>query len=183
MVSKIAGIALRAFQFLFGVVVLGLSISLIKNSPLVDGPNSKHAYAAFVGAITTVTAIMGVLSLWFPAVGGIISMVFDGFIILVNLVGGLIIAITIGNIKCSSHRNSRSTFVNFSKLVSNSLIGCSLTSSDACTAWDRKSDDDVIHMLVGRCQMNQADAAFQFLTVLVLLGSLVVTWMRMKNNK
>jgi hypothetical protein len=42
--------------------------------------------------------------------------------------------------------------------------------------------DAGIKMIVGRCKKNQADSAFMFLTVIVLLASITMTYLRMKKG-
>jgi hypothetical protein len=42
--------------------------------------------------------------------------------------------------------------------------------------------EDTVSAVSGRCKKNQADSAFMFLTVIVLLASITMTYLRMKKG-
>ena len=87
---------LRGLQALFGIIVLGLSITLIK------GHNPKHAVpsmsdvpkllplAAGIGGITLAGSLIGFLLSWTEFLRGYFEVAIDIVILLANLVGGVV---------------------------------------------------------------------------------------------
>jgi hypothetical protein len=87
--TTIVNWVLRAFQVLFGVVILGLSITLIRNHHLGTLP-SVLGYAAFLGGFTIVAALVGFAATWVSLLEGFIGMAIDGVATILNLAGGIV---------------------------------------------------------------------------------------------
>ncbi|KAF2110034.1 marvel domain-containing protein [Lophiotrema nucula] len=178
MALGIVNLALRGFQVIFAVIVLALSVDLIKKNPENKVP-AIHGYAAFVGAVSLVAAFIGIAAHFISFLEGIISSLVDGFIILVNIAGGIVVAYTIRGIKCSTASSTREEFENARKLAFNSLIGCKHPQDvKKCPGAYSGSRVDVI----GRCKENQADTAFLFLTAITCIGAVVITWLHVRNK-
>jgi zinc transporter ZupT len=80
---------LRAFQALFGIVILGLSVTLIRGHHWGSLPNSL-GYAAFVGGVTILAALVGVAATWVSFLEGIVGVAIDGLVALLNIAGGIV---------------------------------------------------------------------------------------------
>ena len=89
MLSSLFNFVLRGAQALFGIVVLGLSVTLIRGHHWGDLPASL-GYGAFVGGLSFVAALIGLAATWFDFLGGIVGLVIDGIVALVNLAGGVV---------------------------------------------------------------------------------------------
>ena len=81
---------LRGFQTLFAAVILGLSVSLVKGQWEGTKPPITLQYAAFVGGITLVAAVVGLASEWVTALQGKIGFIIDGVMTVVNLAGEVV---------------------------------------------------------------------------------------------
>jgi len=85
---------LRALQALFGIIVLGLSITLINghnptNSALPSVP-TLLPFAAAIGGVTLAGALVGFILAWTEFLRGYFEIILDIFILLANLVGGVV---------------------------------------------------------------------------------------------
>lgn len=90
MTSSIFNFVIRGFQILFASVVLGLSVGMVKGrGPGRDSPISLR-YTAFVGGVTFLTAIIGIAAEWVSVLQGMVGLIIDGIIILLNIAGGVV---------------------------------------------------------------------------------------------
>lgn len=89
MLSSIFNIVLRGAQALFGIVVMGLTITLIRNHHWGETPASL-IFGATIGALSFVAAIIGFAGIWIAFLGGMVSVTIDGIIALVNIIGGIV---------------------------------------------------------------------------------------------
>lgn len=89
MVSSILNVALRGVQALFGIIVLGLSVTLIRGHHWGSLP-AGLGYGAFVGGLSFVAAFIGLAATWFDFLGGMVGLVIDGVVALLNLAGGVV---------------------------------------------------------------------------------------------
>jgi hypothetical protein len=80
---------LRAFQALFGIVILGLSVTLIRGHHWGNLPNTL-GYAVFVGGVTILAALVGVAATWVSFLEGIVGVAIDGLVALLNIAGGIV---------------------------------------------------------------------------------------------
>jgi hypothetical protein len=88
-ITGLIGLGLRGFQFLFGVVILGLSVTLIRGHHWGSLPASL-GYAAFVGGLTIVAALIGIAGTWISFLEGIVGMALDGLVAILNIIGGIV---------------------------------------------------------------------------------------------
>lgn len=89
MVSSLINIVLRGAQALFGIIVLGLSITLIRGHHW-GGLPASLGYGAFVGGLSVLAALIGLAATWFDFLGGMIGLVIDAFVALINIAGGVV---------------------------------------------------------------------------------------------
>jgi hypothetical protein len=89
--NPIINYAIRGAQLLFGIIVLGLSVDLIRGHEkrLQDLP-ATLGFAAFVGGISILGALVGVAANWVEILQSIIGAGIDGVIALINLIGGVV---------------------------------------------------------------------------------------------
>jgi hypothetical protein len=88
-ITGLIGLGLRGLQFLFGVVILGLSITLIRGHHWGSLPASL-GYAAFVGGLTILGALIGIAGTFVSFLEGIVGMAFDGLVAILNIIGGIV---------------------------------------------------------------------------------------------
>jgi hypothetical protein len=81
--------ALRGLQALFGIVMLGLSVTLIRGHHWGDFP-SALGYAAFLGGISILAALIGLAATWISFLEGIVGAGIDGIVAILNLAGGIV---------------------------------------------------------------------------------------------
>lgn len=87
--SPLINWVLRGFQFLFGVVILGLCITLIRGHHWGELPASL-GYGAFVGCVTILAALVGIAAVWLEFLDGIISLAVDALTAILNLAGAVV---------------------------------------------------------------------------------------------
>lgn len=87
--AGIANFALRGFQFLFGIVVLGLSVTLIRGHHWGSTPASL-GFAAFVGGISILASLIGLAGTWVSFLEGVVGLAIDGVVALINIAGGVV---------------------------------------------------------------------------------------------
>ena len=85
---------LRALQALFGIIVLGLSITLINghnpsSSPVPTVP-TLLPFSAAIGGVTLAGALAGFVLAWTEFLRGYFEIILDIFTLLANLVGGVV---------------------------------------------------------------------------------------------
>lgn len=76
-------------QFLFAIVVLGLSVTLAKGQRYGSVP-AATGYAAFTGGAGILAALIGCAALFVDPLRGIISWAIDGLASLALLAGGIV---------------------------------------------------------------------------------------------
>lgn len=88
---------LRGLQMLFGIVVLGLSITLIKGQSkrwddgrTAPAPPTILPLAAAIGAVSLAAAIFSLVIAWTNLLREYIEMAVDVVVILLNIVGGVV---------------------------------------------------------------------------------------------
>ena len=88
-ISTLANWVCRAFQLLFGIVILGLSVTLIRGHHWGALP-ATLGYAAFLGGVTIIAALVGVAAVWITFLEGIVGMAIDVLAALLNIAGGIV---------------------------------------------------------------------------------------------
>ncbi|KAF2642984.1 hypothetical protein P280DRAFT_505236 [Massarina eburnea CBS 473.64] len=171
--STLVNFAVRAAQIAFAAVVTGLSISISQGHhwgglPFILG------YVSFVGCVTLLGAFAGLAATWVELLQGTIGMLVDAIILVFNLAGGVVLAIKINGVKCADDGNTDNAI----KLVTNGLFNGGWKGKESYYATQPDGDKTLLSL----CKKNQADAAFLFLTVVVLLVSLAMGFLRMKKG-
>jgi hypothetical protein len=88
-IHPIVDYVLRGFQALFGIVVLGLSVTLIQGIHWGNIPISL-GFVAFVGGFSVLMAVVSALMYWRDVLQGKIAVAIDAFVALLNVVGGIV---------------------------------------------------------------------------------------------
>ncbi|KAF2795697.1 hypothetical protein K505DRAFT_348446 [Melanomma pulvis-pyrius CBS 109.77] len=173
MPNAIITLALRGAQLLFSVVVLGLSVSLIRDHKYGSLP-VPLGYAAFVGGITVLGAFIGIASAWVELLQGIIGAGIDAFLLLINVAGGIIFAYKMRGTDCS--RTDPEYLVQ--KLNPINLLNGGCDTQDGITlCWWQIANPKKLN---SHCRESQADSVFMFLTVIILIACLTMTFLHQK---
>lgn len=88
-INPIINFAIRGFQGLFAIVILGLSVDLIRGHKIGDLP-ATLSFAAFAAGLSIVGVIIGVAATWVEILQGIIGAAIDGVVAVVNLAAGVV---------------------------------------------------------------------------------------------
>ncbi|KAF2270814.1 hypothetical protein CC78DRAFT_527811 [Lojkania enalia] len=172
----VVALSLRGFQVLFAIVVLGVTATLLKGQ-VYGAPPATLSFTAFAGAVSLIGAFVGIAGNWMEMLRGIIIFAVDGVLTLINLAAGLLIAIKLKGPNCSDK-----SVENRYKLIEIDLLNEGTYKENGDTYYG-VYDNDNIDDLNQRCTQNQADSAFLFLTAIVLIASILITWLRLKNHK
>ncbi|OXV08892.1 hypothetical protein Egran_03345 [Elaphomyces granulatus] len=158
----------RAFQFLFAIIVLGLSVTLAKGQVQGSVP-ATIGYGSFTGGLGFVAAVVGFAALFVGFLDGIISWALDGFAGVAFLAGGIAFAIGLQGTDCPEDCTT----------VTNALLSGGLHGS--CVRNDTDGSSQVRYNgdtgnLNTRCTSAKADEAFLFLgfffCMFVIAGSM-----------
>lgn len=170
--NPILNFVVRGFQALFGIVVLGISVSLIRGHHWGSLPASL-GFSAFVGGVTILGAALGVAALFLTFLDGMVGLIIDALVALINAAGGIVLAIKISGVDCNGDIDYHSA----AKIVFNDIFNGGCRRDDQCWYWF--TDPEV---MVSRCRSTQADCVFMFLAVLVLAVSAMLAFLRMKKG-
>jgi len=154
---------LRAVQFIFAVVVLGLSVDLAKGQVVGNTP-ATTGYSAFTGGLGIIAAVVGILALFIDALDGIITWAIDALASVCFLAGGIAIAIGLRGTDCSDPTT----------LYKNDLLNCGSTNikKEGTLSWCKDKNT-----LSQRCRQDTADAAFEFMAFIICAALLVWTFL------
>ncbi|PVI06030.1 hypothetical protein DM02DRAFT_610357 [Periconia macrospinosa] len=177
MVSPIVNYAIRGFQAVFASVVLGLSVTLVRNQgPGLASPLSLR-YAAFVGGFTLLAAFVGVAAEFLSALQGKVVFLLDGLVTLISISGGVLLAVLIGGANCGD-----ASLLNRAKLFENDLFngGCE-GKGDNRKCWNGFGHGREKY-LNSRCKESQATSVFMFFVVGLMFASMTMTFLRSKKG-
>jgi hypothetical protein len=87
--NPIFDVVLRGLQALFGIVVLGISVSLLRGNQWGSIP-ATLGFTAFIGGLTFLMAIISGLAHWKGILQGMITVASDAVVALLNLAGGIV---------------------------------------------------------------------------------------------
>lgn len=96
---------------------------------------------------------------------GVIGLIVDGFLILANLAGGVLLAVQLQNAKCDKFLYDYTGKVKENNVF---LAGCTekFQRDDKCLRFFGTHDG--VDFVEGRCKAATADTAFMFLTLVVI---------------
>ncbi|KAH7406150.1 marvel domain-containing protein [Phaeosphaeria sp. MPI-PUGE-AT-0046c] len=179
--STIANWALRAAQALFGIVILGLSVTLIRGHHWGSLPSSL-GYSAFVGGITILAALIGVAGTFVSLLEGLVGMAIDVVVAIASIVGGIVLVIKLKGVNCKLNMDNLS---NAADLALNELFngGCHDAKSGMCwinvQPW---SDNKMIKSLEGHCRESKADMVFMFITGGLFLVTALLIFLKQRRG-
>ncbi|KAF2642985.1 hypothetical protein P280DRAFT_241617 [Massarina eburnea CBS 473.64] len=174
--TPLINLTIRSTQLLFSIITLTLSASLVKGQhPHLNAPTILK-YATFAGAATLLAALVGLATEWASVLQGKVMLVVDFMVAVVNILGGVFLAINIGMPNCRDTSTN-----NLLRLVTNNLFngGCIEDATNGTRCWNEL--ENRIHYLNSRCQECQADSVFFFLTAVLLLVSPSLNYLSMRN--
>lgn len=167
---QIVAAILRFVQLIFAAIVLGLSVSLAKGQAPSEfkapGVPATTGYSSFAGGFGMLIALIGFISIFVEFLQGIVMLVLDTLGSLIFLAGGIAVAVGLRGVSCG---NSVDTYNN--NLLNGGLSSISKLKVDGFKlAWkdvdQRKS----------RCQMDEADSAFMFMSFIICAGLVAHTF-------
>ena len=74
---------------LFAIIILGLTVTLMREHHIGSLPKTL-GFAAFVAAVSVIGAIVGFASIWVSSLQGVIGLVIDAVVVIVNSIGGAV---------------------------------------------------------------------------------------------
>ncbi|KAK3391130.1 marvel domain-containing protein [Podospora didyma] len=170
-------LGVRALQFIFAIVVLGLSITLIKAQQIGDAPTTTK-YSSFTGGFGILVCAAGVLGLFISKIPDIAFLALDGILGILFLAGGIAWAIGLKGINCKS-------IDDLGKMLDSPLInqGCTdLPDGRYCPIGNTGSTQERIDRLQASCQKGFTNEIFQFLCVAISLGVIGLGYVRMRKG-
>ncbi|KAL1986715.1 hypothetical protein VTN96DRAFT_5920 [Rasamsonia emersonii] len=158
---------LRVFQFLFAIVVLGVSVTLAKHQVYNSVP-AATGYSAFTGGLGILAALVGFVALFASSLDGIVTWVLDGLASLAFLAGGLAYAILLRGTDCSDPTTT----------YNNDLLdgGCISTKQGEVCGYDSLGE------LNSRCTSAKADTAFMFIDFVVCIAVVACSFFASRSN-
>ncbi|KAI1595374.1 MARVEL domain containing protein [Pyrenophora tritici-repentis] len=97
--NPLLSFVVRGLQAVFGIVVLGISVSLVRGHHWGSLP-ATLGFSAFVGGITILGAALGVAGIFLGFLDGTIAIVVDAVIALINLACGVEISSELRGYNC-----------------------------------------------------------------------------------
>jgi len=177
---KIALLATRGLQMVFSAAILGVSVQLAKGQLLGHIPTTT-GYAAFLGGLGLIAGAYGLVNVFIPLFEGtpILNIAIDGFVTLLFLAGGIVVAIAIKGGKCGLQ--------DIEFLLKNKLINCGATfetvqgtefSAGLCGYNPKLSTNDLglaeIKALRNRCDEFTADYGLMFAVAILSILAIVM---------
>ena len=89
MVNRFVNLAVRGLQFIFSLVILGLSVTLIRDHHLGNLPKTL-GFAAFVSAVSIIGAVLGIAATWVSSLDGVVGLIIDTLVAIANAIGGIV---------------------------------------------------------------------------------------------
>ncbi|EUC46110.1 hypothetical protein COCMIDRAFT_93693 [Bipolaris oryzae ATCC 44560] len=179
MVPSIFNVALRGVQALFGIIILGLSVTLIHGHHWGSLP-AGLGYGAFVGGLSFVAAFIGLAATRFDSLGGMFGFVIDSVIALINLAGGVLYAFNLRGVDCKMRAEDPS---NVEKMIDNEWLNGGCREYKFCWNGFKYGDESkAIAVYEGHCKEAKADSVFMFLTAIVMLVCALLVWLRMRRG-
>ncbi|KAF9883248.1 hypothetical protein FE257_003804 [Aspergillus nanangensis] len=147
---------IRVLQFIFAVIVLGLSVSLAKGQVLGNVP-PVTGYAAFTGGLGIIAAIVGVTALFVSSLEGLITWALDGVACLAFLAGGIAFAVILRATDCGSRFTTEDNMITSG--------GCQRMRGEWYCGYVKSPDT-----LKSRCTSAKADSAFMIISCVVCVA-------------
>jgi len=175
MSNPILTFGLRGAQILFSVVALGLSVGLMKAHKLGSLP-ATLGFSVFVTAASLLGAFVGLASAWVELLQGVIGAAVDGVVLLGNIAAGILIAYKMRGTNCTKKDIFTVLKLNGIELLNGGFYGRKNDLGVDITYWGEEDPNK----LYAHCKEAQADAVFMFLTVVILIAALTMTFLHLK---
>ncbi|KAK0627825.1 marvel domain-containing protein [Immersiella caudata] len=176
----LAGVAigLRVLQFIFGVAVLGLSVTLVKAQVYGSAPTTTK-YSTFTGGFGVFAAIVGAVGLFIEAIPDIANMALDGLSSVLLLAGGIAWTVGFQGVQCKDNAGRD----NVVKMIQNPLLNQGEDGEGRYGFWDySKEDDENGNRLLSNCQKGFSDQILQFVAFGIGLALIGVGYVRMRRG-
>ncbi|KAF2823472.1 hypothetical protein CC86DRAFT_409383 [Ophiobolus disseminans] len=190
--NLITSSVLRGFQILLSIIVLGLSVTLFKNyntqPPIPDLSKAPMILplGAAIGSLSLIAAVFCLAIAWTNFLREYIEMLVDVVIVVVNVVGGMILALKLRGLKCGDNSDENRLGTSFDYPYNGGLANSDLLNGGCArfgSVWYcANTTPERLNLLNLRCKQSQADSAFMFLTAVVLFGTLTLTYLRFKKS-
>ncbi|CAO2650440.1 Nn.00g017320.m01.CDS01 [Neocucurbitaria sp. VM-36] len=159
---------IRSLQGVLSATTIGLAVVLITDQS--PGASAALNYGLAVGVISLLGAVVGVLALWLPILQGLILLLTDISVQVMNLAGGLVFAIKLEGVDCLNQSMAH---------MQDTLIHISLLNGDCpteelhykCHTWDE--GDGVLQR---RCRWATTAAVVMFVNFIVVLVGVLVEY-------
>lgn len=174
MLSYIA-IGVRAILLLFGIVVLGISVTLAKQQVIGAVP-PETGFGSFAGAFGLITCAVGLGSLWIDKIPTILVVGADALASIFYLAGGIALTVALQSVSSCTSTDDTITY----DRLTNKLLSGGCINKDGrlfCASMDNENEKGI-----GRCQSVQADYVFQFLGFIFGVGAIAIGWMIKKRG-
>ncbi|EDU50007.1 MARVEL multi-domain protein [Pyrenophora tritici-repentis] len=166
--NPLLSFVVRGLQAVFGIVVLGISVSLVRGHHWGSLP-ATLGFSAFVGGITILGAALGVAGIFLGFLDGTIAIVVDAVIALINLACGVLLAIKVSGADCDMNTAKDADMV-----IHNNIFNGGCRKDGLCWCWNTSGLDT----MKSRCISTKADCAFMFLTVVVIAVAAMLVFLR-----
>ncbi|KAI8938023.1 hypothetical protein NX059_005697 [Plenodomus lindquistii] len=178
MISGIANFVLRGFQALFAIVVIGLSVTLIRGHHWGSLP-WQLGFACFAGGLAFVAALIGLAGSFISLLEGMVGLIIDGVVAVINILGGIIMAVKLDGVKCEN----KGSVDNGIKIVENELFNGGTRNGVTWVEYQyQENEKKYVDVVLGHCREVQADTVFMFLTAVVFLVSGVLLFLRARKG-
>ncbi|KAF1841598.1 uncharacterized protein K460DRAFT_292460 [Cucurbitaria berberidis CBS 394.84] len=171
MANPLVNFVIRGFQFLFAIVILGLSVSLIRHHHWGNLP-ATLGFAAFVAGVSILGAFVGIAATWVSMLDGAVGLIIDGVVAVINAAGGIAMAVKLNGVQCKVEGSDDNSL----KMIENNMLNGGCLSKSICYWYTEPLK------ILSLCKVSQADTVFMFLTVFLLAVSAVFTFLRMRKG-
>ncbi|KAH6654157.1 marvel domain-containing protein [Truncatella angustata] len=158
----------QSSQLVFGIAVLGLSVTLAKHQ-VIGSPPTETSFSSFVGAFGIIVSVLGLASLWIDRIPVFVVMSADALLSIFYLAGGIALAIALKGVGSCTDNSSVSIAQRFTNSILNG--GCT---DHGCYVGGGDGD---YSQLTSRCQRAQADYVIEFIGFVVALIGLALAWL------
>ncbi|KAJ9150418.1 hypothetical protein NKR23_g3686 [Pleurostoma richardsiae] len=175
---SLVAIVTRAFQIIFGAVILGISVTLIKAQVYGDAPVTTK-YSAFCGAFAIFVGLTGLLLLFVESIPFVIALGIDALGTVLLLAAGIAWAVGLRGVNCNLGSHDDERWVN--------LFKCSLINEgrkgDNVGVGFGKSTGEAFNAVKANCQRARVGEVFCFLSVGFLLALLFLSWVLTRKRR
>ncbi|RYO83695.1 hypothetical protein DL766_007676 [Monosporascus sp. MC13-8B] len=168
----IGAVVVRVLLFIFGAVVLGLSIGLAKHQ-VVESVPPVTSFSGFVGAFGLIVTALGLLSLRFEKIPIKVVIAADALSAVFYIAAGIALSLALKSVSSCSADDPLSFTQRFENRVLNG--GCEeIDGRPWCYSGDGDSGED---FTPGRCKRARADNVFEYFGFILAIAVIVITYL------